>query len=96
MLQQSVVLSQNGKHRKAAEISDRAVNRLFECFRIKMIMVKEMLIELKNNKKSKLKNRVDFKKVVLHDAKEKLKYLCEFENSYKLIDESKEELHEIM
>ena len=28
-LQQSVVLSQNGKHWKAAEISDQAVKRLF-------------------------------------------------------------------
>lgn len=77
-LQQSVVLSQNGKHWKAAEISDQAVNKLFECFRMKMMIVREMLVELKKDKKNKLKNRVDFKKIVLNEAKEKLKYLCEF------------------
>ena len=41
-----------------------------------MAMVREILMELKNQKKNKLKNRVDFKKVVLNEAKEKLKYLC--------------------
>lgn len=61
-----------------------------------MMIVREMLVELKKDKKNKMKNRVDFKKIVLSEAKEKLKYLCEFENSYKLIDESTEELDEIM
>ena len=45
---------------------------------MKMMIVREMLVELKKDKKNKLKNRVDFKKIVLNEAKEKLKYLCEF------------------
>ena len=65
-LQQSVVLSQNGKHWKAADIGDQVVKRLFECFNVKMKMVRDMLFEIKRDKKNKENNWVDFKKVVLN------------------------------
>ena len=45
------------------------MNRLFECFNIKMAMVKEMLASFKTNKKVKKQKGVDFKKIVLSDAK---------------------------
>lgn len=82
------MLSQNGKHWKAADIGDKVIHRLFECFHIKMAVVKEILSDLKKSKKGKHKNGVDFKKIVLNDAKEKLKHLSEFEKSYELIEDS--------
>jgi hypothetical protein len=45
-----------------------------------------MISDLKKKNKNKKKNGIDFKNVVLREAKEKLSYLCELENLYDMID----------
>ena len=39
-LQEAVVLSQNGNHRKAIAATEKAIHRLFECVHVKMEMIR--------------------------------------------------------
>lgn len=59
-------------------------------------MANQMILDLKRKNKHRKKNGIDFKNIVLKEAKEKLTYLCELQQTYQMTDSSEEDLHQIM
>ena len=66
-----MLLSQNGKHSCAAMIGSKAISKLIECFEL-MKAINNDLIGCLKKRKRRGDGSIDFRFVILKEAKEKL------------------------
>lgn len=83
-LQHCVLMSQNGKHSYAAVLSSRAATRLIECFKTMKTLNNALMANVRKKKRIN-EGMIDFRSVILKEAKEKLEFLSSISPPEKLV-----------